>query len=121
MLLVFSTHCFQADRSFTFTTSTPPVSYFLLQAAGLEKGASQPGWTFLRFAFFPSLLHFRIHVCCLHGPGKDLAGKVTLKHIYEIAKVKSQVHALAEFVYLHNSLLLSICMHVMCFLTTMHK
>jgi large subunit ribosomal protein L11 len=33
----------QADRSYTFETTTPPVSYFLKQAAGIEKGASKPG------------------------------------------------------------------------------
>ena len=29
--------CF-SDRSFTFVTKTPPASYFLLKAAGIEKG-----------------------------------------------------------------------------------
>ncbi len=32
-----------ADRSFTFTTKTPPASYFLKKAAKKEKGASMPG------------------------------------------------------------------------------
>ena len=32
-----------ADRSFTFKTSKPPVSYYLKQAAGVEKGAKSPG------------------------------------------------------------------------------
>jgi len=31
------------DRSFTFVTKTPPVSYFLKRAAKLEKGAKAPG------------------------------------------------------------------------------
>ena len=30
--------CF-SDRSFTFVTKTPPASYFLLKAAGIEKGS----------------------------------------------------------------------------------
>jgi large subunit ribosomal protein L11 len=34
--------CF-SDRSFTFVTKTPPASYFLLKAAGLEKGSTTPG------------------------------------------------------------------------------
>ncbi len=34
--------CF-ADRSFTFVTKTPPASYFLLKAAGVEKGSQTPG------------------------------------------------------------------------------
>ena len=32
-----------ADRTFTFVTKTPPVSYFLKKAAGLEKGSQTPG------------------------------------------------------------------------------
>lgn len=31
------------DRSFTFVTKTPPVSDLLKKAAGIEKGASNPG------------------------------------------------------------------------------
>ena len=31
------------DRSFSFTTKTPPASYFLKKAAGLDKAAKEPG------------------------------------------------------------------------------
>ncbi len=31
------------DRTFSFVTKMPPVSYFLKRAAGLEKGGSEPG------------------------------------------------------------------------------
>ncbi|MGH7039512.1 MAG: 50S ribosomal protein L11 [Stellaceae bacterium] len=31
------------DRSFTFVTKTPPASYFLKKAAGIEKGATTTG------------------------------------------------------------------------------
>lgn len=31
------------DRSFTFVTKTPPVSYFLKKAAGIQKGSKTPG------------------------------------------------------------------------------
>jgi large subunit ribosomal protein L11 len=31
------------DRSFTFITKTPPASFLIRQAAGLEKGAEDPG------------------------------------------------------------------------------
>ena len=31
------------DRSFTFVTKTPPASFFLKRAAGLEKGSQAPG------------------------------------------------------------------------------
>jgi len=30
------------DRSFTFVTKTPPASYFLKKAAGIEKGSAKP-------------------------------------------------------------------------------
>ena len=32
-----------ADRTFTFVTKTPPVSYFLKKAAGVEKGSATTG------------------------------------------------------------------------------
>ena len=32
-----------ADRSFTFVMKTPPASYFLKKAAGIEKGSQTPG------------------------------------------------------------------------------
>src|SRR5579885_3060834 len=32
-----------ADRSFTFVTKTPPASYFLKKAAGIEKGSQTTG------------------------------------------------------------------------------
>ncbi len=31
------------DKSFSFVTKTPPVSYYLKKAAGKEKGSSEPG------------------------------------------------------------------------------
>lgn len=50
------------DRTFTFITKTPPTTYFLKKAAGIEKGTGKPGtvWN----------------------------GTVSVKHIYEIAKIK---------------------------------
>ena len=53
-----------ADRTFTFITKTPPVSYFLKKAAKLESGSKEPG--------------------------KVVAGKVTMSQIREIAKLKMQ-------------------------------
>ncbi|GEO82488.1 50S ribosomal protein L11 [Pararhodospirillum oryzae] len=32
-----------ADRTFTFITKTPPMSYYLKKAAGLPKGSTTPG------------------------------------------------------------------------------
>jgi large subunit ribosomal protein L11 len=51
-----------ADRSFTFITKTPPASYFLIKAAGLKKGGS--------------------------NPNKEVAGSVTSAQVREIAEAK---------------------------------
>ena len=53
----------QPDRTFTFITKTPPASYFLKQAAGIEKGTGRPG--------------------------HEVTGTISLKHVYEIAKIKA--------------------------------
>ena len=50
------------DRSFIFVTKTPPVSYFLKKAAGIESGAKTVG--------------------------TQIVGKVTKKQVEEIAKQK---------------------------------
>jgi large subunit ribosomal protein L11 len=50
------------DRSFTFIMKQPPVAYFLMKAAGIAKGTGTTG--------------------------KELVGKVTMKQIQDIAKVK---------------------------------
>jgi large subunit ribosomal protein L11 len=50
------------DRSFTFVTKTPPVSYFLKKAAKLQKGSQTPG--------------------------RGFVGKVTMAQIHEIAEKK---------------------------------
>jgi large subunit ribosomal protein L11 len=50
------------DRSFTFITKTPPVSYFLKKAAKIETAA--------------------------HKPGTETAGKVTQAQVREIAQKK---------------------------------
>lgn len=51
-----------SDRSFTFVLKTPPASILLLKAAKLEKGSGETG--------------------------KTKVGKVSLKDVEEIAKVK---------------------------------
>ena len=53
--------CF-ADRSFTFVTKTPPASYFLRKAAGIDKGSQTPG--------------------------RGTAGKVTMEQVRKIAEQK---------------------------------
>ncbi|XP_033061596.1 39S ribosomal protein L11, mitochondrial [Trachypithecus francoisi] len=57
------------DRTFEIKIGQPTVSYFLKAAAGIEKGARQTG--------------------------KEVAGLVTLKHVYEIACIKAQDEAFA--------------------------
>jgi len=56
------------DRSFTFDLRTPTTSYFLLQAAGVNP--------------------IRNRIRGANNPGKEHVGTVTLKHVYEIAKIK---------------------------------
>ena len=51
-----------ADRSFTFEMKTPPMSYFLKQAAKIQSGSK--------------------------APGRDKAGKVTRAQVREIAEKK---------------------------------
>jgi large subunit ribosomal protein L11 len=50
------------DRTFTFIMRTPPASYFLKKAAKIDGGSK--------------------------APGRDVAGKVTMKQIREIAEKK---------------------------------
>lgn len=59
------------DRTADFALRTPPVSYLLKKAAGVEKGATQPG-------------------------ADDAVGTVSLKHVYEIARIKSTDKHLAH-------------------------
>ena len=51
-----------ADKSFTFKTKTPPASYFLRKAAKLDKGSMEPG--------------------------REVAGRVTMAQVREIAESK---------------------------------
>ena len=50
------------DRSFTFVTKTPPTSYFLKKAAGIDKGSGTPS--------------------------REVKGKVTQAQVREIAEKK---------------------------------
>ncbi|CAK7892446.1 54S ribosomal protein L19, mitochondrial [[Candida] anglica] len=50
------------DRSFTFEMKSPPTAWLILKAAGAEKGAAKPK--------------------------HDTVGTISLKHVYEIAKIK---------------------------------
>lgn len=51
-----------ADRTFSFVTKTPPNSYFIKKAAGLDKGSKTPGLA--------------------------KAGSITMKQVREIAEAK---------------------------------
>jgi large subunit ribosomal protein L11 len=51
-----------ADRTFSFITKTPPAAVLLKKAAGLDKGASEPG--------------------------KETKGEVTKAQVQEIAQIK---------------------------------
>ncbi len=50
------------DRSFTFILKTPPASFLIKKAAGLEKGSAEPN--------------------------RDKVGKLSMKQVEEIAKTK---------------------------------
>ncbi|CAD6240904.1 GSCOCG00008991001-RA-CDS [Cotesia congregata] len=52
------------DRTYDLVMHKPPTSYYLMQAAGIQRGAM--------------------------NSGKETSGKITLKHLYEIAKIKSE-------------------------------
>ncbi|XP_036323456.1 39S ribosomal protein L11, mitochondrial [Rhagoletis pomonella] len=51
-----------SDRSYNLVIHSPPATFFFKQAAGIPRGAMQPG--------------------------REIAGMVTLKHLYEIAAIK---------------------------------
>ncbi len=53
---------FYTDKSFTFQIKTPPASFLLKQAAGIEKGAQ--------------------------NPSREIVGKVTMQQVEEIARTK---------------------------------
>lgn len=53
------------DRTYGLQISSPPINYLLKQATGAERGAMEP-------------------------KAGEIAGKLTLKHVYEIAMVKSK-------------------------------
>ena len=50
------------DRSYVYTVATPQTTWFLKKAAGIEKGA--------------------------HNPGHEHVGELSLRHIYHIAEIK---------------------------------
>lgn len=52
------------NRTFAFDIKTPSTAYLLMKAAGIEKGSGEPG--------------------------KSLVGKISLKHVYEVAKIKAR-------------------------------
>lgn len=56
------------DRSFHFELRTPATSYLILQAAGVKERKGR-----LRGAM---------------NPGSEIVGEISLKHVYEIAKIK---------------------------------
>jgi large subunit ribosomal protein L11 len=56
------------DRSFHFELRTPNTSYLLMQAAGVKPTKNK--------------------VRGAKEPGKEIIGQVSLKHVYEIAKIK---------------------------------
>ncbi|ANB11455.1 mitochondrial 54S ribosomal protein YmL19 [Sugiyamaella lignohabitans] len=58
------------DRSFTYEIKSPPTAWLLMKAAGIDKGTPEAG--------------------------KKTVGTVSLKHIYEIAKIKKTVSSFSH-------------------------
>lgn len=54
----------RGDRTYDLTIHHPTTTFFLKQAAGVQRGAMKPG--------------------------NEVCGKITLKHVYEIAKIKAE-------------------------------
>lgn len=52
-----------SDKSFTYVMKTPPTTYFIKKALGISKGSQRPA--------------------------HSIIGKITLPHIYEIARLKA--------------------------------
>lgn len=50
------------DRTFSFEMKSPPTSWLIMRAAGISKGSDKPG--------------------------HNIVGTISLKHIYEISKIK---------------------------------
>jgi large subunit ribosomal protein L11 len=63
------------DRSFHFELRTPTTSYLLLTAAGVKERSGKARGA--------------------NNPGKEWVGEVSLKHVYEIAKIKQSEPRLA--------------------------
>lgn len=53
-----------SDKTFELTIYTPPTTFFVKQAAGLTRGVM--------------------------NVGHEIGGKITIRHVYEIAKIKAQ-------------------------------
>lgn len=53
-----------SDKTFDLVIHQPPASFFIKQAAGITRGTM--------------------------SPGREIAGKITYRHLYEIAKIKIQ-------------------------------
>ena len=64
------------DRSYNLRMSHPPFPYFIMQAAGIQRGA-------------------------MKGT-QQTAGKITRKHVYEIAKIKREDEMWQGLNLLHN-------------------
>jgi len=59
------------DRSYNLNMSHPPFPYFIKQAAGIQRGAMEHAY--------------------------QVAGKISRRHVYEIAKIKSEDEMWQEF------------------------
>lgn len=79
-----------SNKSFTFTIKSPPTSWLLMQAAEVDKGAGDPpaGKNLILLSNAPNpALPGDVAIPTV---GYKEIGSVTLKHVYEIAKIKKE-------------------------------
>ena len=69
-------------------TTSPPTTYFLKEAAGIERGSSQPGKNARSTGnVTPKLGEQEFSFL---SQGKHMVGRITMKHVYEIARIKQK-------------------------------
>lgn len=73
-----TTVCFNPDRTFKILTKTPPASWLIMHAAGIRRGG-EPG----------SKIILPDSIAIITDLG-ETAGMISLRHVYEIAKIKKQ-------------------------------
>lgn len=75
-----------ADRTYELIIHHPPLSYYLKQAAGVQRGAMGGRLLYINFHYY-WFVDYKNYVVFT---GPEICGKVTLKQVYEIGLIKQQ-------------------------------